>query len=84
MRRGLAYLTLAVLAAGCSGGSDSGDVAAAEKAAASQPRSVSDIPAGAAEDVKTQTASAIGQRDAIKAQMDAQAAGMKAAQARAN
>ena len=82
MRRLFALLPLAFFAVGCSGGDgDSGDVAAANKASAEAPKSAADLPASMTSEQRASAEAGIGQQQAMKEQMDKQAAAMKAAQA---
>ncbi|MCW5942985.1 MAG: hypothetical protein KIS66_12180 [Fimbriimonadaceae bacterium] len=68
----------ALVLAGCSG-SDQGDVKKAEEAAARAPKSVDQLPADMPPEAKRGAEAAMGQQQAMKQQMDAQAEAMKRA-----
>jgi hypothetical protein len=67
-----------ILLVGCSG-SDDGDVAAANKAAAEAPKSADELPAEMSPEARRSAEAAIKQSEAMRQQMDSQAAAMKKA-----
>jgi PBP1b-binding outer membrane lipoprotein LpoB len=77
----LAILASGLVLAGCSGGADRGDVAAAEKAAAAAPKSEADLPQDMPEQARRQAAAAMQQAQALQQQGDAQAEAMRRARA---
>lgn len=77
----LAILACGLVLAGCSGGADRGDVAAAEKAAAAAPKSAAELPQQMPEQARRQADAAIQQGQARQQQADAQAEAMRRARA---
>lgn len=71
-------IVLGILLVGCSG-SESGDVAAANKAAAEAPKSADELPAEMSPEARRSAEAAIKQSEAMRQQMDSQAAAMKKA-----
>ncbi|CAN1553033.1 hypothetical protein MCEMSE15_02269 [Fimbriimonadaceae bacterium] len=67
-----------ILLVGCSG-SDDGDVAAANKAAAEAPKSADELPAEMSPEARRSAEAAMKQSEAMRQQMDSQAAAMKKA-----
>ncbi len=67
-----------ILLVGCSG-SDDGDVAAANKAAAEAPKSADELPADMSPEARRSAEAAMKQSEAMRQQMDSQAAAMKKA-----
>jgi len=67
-----------ILLVACSG-SDDGDVAAANKAAAEAPKSADELPAEMSPEARRSAEAAMKQSEAMRQQMDSQAAAMKKA-----
>ena len=85
MRRLIPFLALALVAAGGSrGDGDSGDVSAANTAAAAAPKSAADLPSNLTPEQRATAEAGIGQQQAMADQMNKQGAAMKAAQAGAH
>lgn len=85
MKRLFSLLPLAFIAIGCSGGdADSGDVAAANKAAAEAPKSVDQLPSNLSPEQRATAEAGMGANSAMAEQMNKQGAAMKKAQAGAH
>lgn len=61
----ISSLAIGSVIAGCSGGGDSGDVEAANKASAAMPKSVDQLPSDMSPEAKRMAGAAIGQQQAM-------------------
>ena len=77
----IGFAALGLVAGGCMGGNDSGDVEKAKKASAEMPKSVDQLPSDMPPQAKAAAAGAMGasqgMSEQMKGQMDAQKAAME-------